>query len=208
MQSAEEEEEEEERSVTSANERRKGEGGGLSGAKKGKMCLVCGDKALGYNFNAVSCESCKAFFRRNAHKTIWGRCEGKCEVTVESRSFCKRCRLAKCFTAGMKKDMILNEAEKVVRNRKILTKKLKRQGQLPPDDEATVSPTTLPKHPVPLATTLTLTSKSPKGGVKVGQEATLTPKSPRSCKSPGSSKPTEAPGWGECQVCLFMCVQC
>ena len=35
---------------------------------KDKVCLVCGDKALGYNFNAVSCESCKAFFRRNAFK--------------------------------------------------------------------------------------------------------------------------------------------
>lgn len=33
-----------------------------------KTCGVCGDRALGYNFNAVSCESCKAFFRRNALK--------------------------------------------------------------------------------------------------------------------------------------------
>lgn len=33
-----------------------------------KICGVCGDRALGYNFNAVSCESCKAFFRRNALK--------------------------------------------------------------------------------------------------------------------------------------------
>ena len=40
----------------------------LGNQKKDKTCLVCGDKALGYNFNAVSCESCKAFFRRNAHK--------------------------------------------------------------------------------------------------------------------------------------------
>ena len=39
-----------------------------SASKKDKLCLVCGDRALGYNFNAVSCESCKAFFRRNAHK--------------------------------------------------------------------------------------------------------------------------------------------
>lgn len=38
-----------------------------SGAAK-KICLVCGDKALGYNFNAITCESCKAFFRRNALK--------------------------------------------------------------------------------------------------------------------------------------------
>ena len=36
--------------------------------EKSKVCSVCGDKALGYNFNAVTCESCKAFFRRNALK--------------------------------------------------------------------------------------------------------------------------------------------
>jgi len=38
---------------------------------KDKCCHVCGDRALGYNFNAVSCESCKAFFRRNAFKVIF-----------------------------------------------------------------------------------------------------------------------------------------
>jgi len=35
---------------------------------KEKWCHICGDRALGYNFNAMSCESCKAFFRRNAFK--------------------------------------------------------------------------------------------------------------------------------------------
>ena len=39
-----------------------------NGEKSNKVCAVCGDKALGYNFNAVTCESCKAFFRRNALK--------------------------------------------------------------------------------------------------------------------------------------------
>src|SRR6185437_11480344 len=29
-----------------------------------KICSVCGDKARGCNFNAIACESCKAFFRR------------------------------------------------------------------------------------------------------------------------------------------------
>lgn len=29
-------------------------------------CGVCGAPALGYNFDQVTCESCKAFFRRNA----------------------------------------------------------------------------------------------------------------------------------------------
>ena len=49
---------------------------GLHGANSRKMkpkredrkCTVCGDKALGYNFDAITCESCKAFFRRNANK--------------------------------------------------------------------------------------------------------------------------------------------
>lgn len=29
-------------------------------------CAVCGDVAFGYNFSAITCESCKAFFRRNS----------------------------------------------------------------------------------------------------------------------------------------------
>lgn len=31
-------------------------------------CVVCSSPAHGYNFDAISCESCKAFFRRNALK--------------------------------------------------------------------------------------------------------------------------------------------
>ena len=38
--------------------------------KEDKFCGVCGDRALGYNFDAISCESCKAFFRRNAPKGL------------------------------------------------------------------------------------------------------------------------------------------
>ncbi|VDP32207.1 unnamed protein product [Soboliphyme baturini] len=34
--------------------------------KSSKYCAVCGDKAFNFNFNAITCESCKAFFRRNA----------------------------------------------------------------------------------------------------------------------------------------------
>ena len=36
--------------------------------KKKKICQICGDFSLGFNFGAISCESCKAFFRRNAAK--------------------------------------------------------------------------------------------------------------------------------------------
>lgn len=34
--------------------------------RQGRICRVCGDKALCYNFGVITCESCKAFFRRNA----------------------------------------------------------------------------------------------------------------------------------------------
>jgi hypothetical protein len=41
-------------------------GGGANASAAAKLCRVCGDTATGYNFNVISCESCKAFFRRNA----------------------------------------------------------------------------------------------------------------------------------------------
>jgi len=44
--------------------------GAVGGAGSDKICGVCGDRAIGYNFDAVSCESCKAFFRRNAPKGL------------------------------------------------------------------------------------------------------------------------------------------
>ncbi len=38
---------------------------------KGELsCVVCGATANGYNFDAISCESCKAFFRRNAFRSL------------------------------------------------------------------------------------------------------------------------------------------
>ncbi|CAF4612284.1 unnamed protein product, partial [Rotaria sp. Silwood2] len=33
-------------------------------------CRVCGAPAHGYNFNQITCESCKAFFRRNAFRDM------------------------------------------------------------------------------------------------------------------------------------------
>jgi hypothetical protein len=33
-------------------------------------CVVCSAQANGYNFDAITCESCKAFFRRNAFRSI------------------------------------------------------------------------------------------------------------------------------------------
>ena len=43
----------------------------LIGRKKndGLICSICQGPAHGYNFDAITCESCKAFFRRNALKS-------------------------------------------------------------------------------------------------------------------------------------------
>merc|ERR1719239_738842 len=90
--------------------------------KEEKYCGVCGDRALGYNFDAISCESCKAFFRRNAPKGLdYFKCpyEEKCKMDVSNRRFCKRCRLRKCFEIGMRKEYILTDEEKMRKRQRI-----------------------------------------------------------------------------------------
>lgn len=93
-----------------------------------KLCGVCGDKAFGFNFGALTCESCKAFFRRNAIKNKEFRCLFKddCEVNTRTRRFCQKCRLQKCFSIGMKKECILSEAEKQEKRAKIEENRQKR----------------------------------------------------------------------------------
>ncbi|XP_026668413.1 uncharacterized protein LOC108623829 isoform X2 [Ceratina calcarata] len=92
-----------------------------SGREANKICGVCGDRAFGYNFNAVSCESCKAFFRRNALKNKDFRCPftENCSITPVTRRFCQKCRLDKCFSIGMRKEYIMSEEDKVLKRQKI-----------------------------------------------------------------------------------------
>ncbi|GLH05985.1 CSON000745 protein [Gryllus bimaculatus] len=94
-----------------------------------KICGVCGDRALGYNFNAVTCESCKAFFRRNALKNKEFQCpfSENCEITVVTRRFCQRCRLEKCLAIGMRKDYIMSEEDKVIKREKIEQNRAKKR---------------------------------------------------------------------------------
>lgn len=96
---------------------------------RGRTCQVCGDKALGYNFNAVTCESCKAFFRRNAlvKKEFTCPFNQNCEISVVTRRFCQKCRLQKCFTVGMKKEYILSDSEKIEKRKKIEQNRAKRR---------------------------------------------------------------------------------
>ncbi|ERE74019.1 nuclear receptor subfamily 1 group I member 3-like isoform 5 [Cricetulus griseus] len=75
-----------------------------------RNCVVCGDRATGYHFHALTCEGCKGFFRRTVSKTVGPICpfSGSCEVSKTQRRHCPACRLQKCLNAGMRKDMILS----------------------------------------------------------------------------------------------------
>lgn len=90
-------------------------------------CRVCGDVARGYNFQVVTCMSCKSFFRRNAllpwvvyclyfhnnflivyfeQGTLRCREKNNCIITQKKRLQCTACRLKKCFLLGMNPKLI------------------------------------------------------------------------------------------------------
>ncbi|EGT41412.1 hypothetical protein CAEBREN_08904 [Caenorhabditis brenneri] len=103
--------------VSKVRRRSKHEGSGSPDSENGEMpqkiCRVCGDFATGYNFNVMTCESCKAFFRRNALRPKEFKCpySENCTMSSVSRRFCQKCRLRKCFAVGMKKEFILNDEQ-------------------------------------------------------------------------------------------------
>ncbi|CAF1255503.1 unnamed protein product [Adineta ricciae] len=78
-------------------------------------CVICGDHAIGYNYDVLSCASCKAFFYGHAYenlerlKCLTGKKE--CVIDYQINRRCFRCRLNKCFSMGMRKDFILNRQQ-------------------------------------------------------------------------------------------------
>ncbi|XP_049806444.1 orphan steroid hormone receptor 2-like isoform X1 [Schistocerca nitens] len=71
-----------------------------------ELCVVCGDRASGRHYGAISCEGCKGFFKRSIRKQLGYQCRGNknCEVTKHHRNRCQYCRLQKCLTMGMRSD--------------------------------------------------------------------------------------------------------
>lgn len=71
-----------------------------------ELCVVCGDRASGRHYGAVSCEGCKGFFKRSIRKQLGYQCRGSknCEVTKHHRNRCQYCRLQKCLACGMRSD--------------------------------------------------------------------------------------------------------
>ncbi|XP_054169180.1 nuclear hormone receptor HR96-like [Oppia nitens] len=76
------------------------------------LCNICGDKSIGRSFGAITCESCKVFFRRNVLKFKEFECihGDYCNITVKSRRKCKKCRFYKCIQMGMKTQLVQSKS--------------------------------------------------------------------------------------------------
>ncbi len=106
------------------------------------ICVICGNRAIGYNYDVLSCASCKAFFRRNADQNLVCfflrllyfflyvtmlfqeklRClggDGQCSVAHGTRRKCLKCRLERCFAAGMRKDFFQSEEDRQQRKKSL-----------------------------------------------------------------------------------------
>ncbi|XP_022601703.1 androgen receptor-like isoform X2 [Seriola dumerili] len=68
-----------------------------------RMCLICSDEASGCHYGALTCGSCKVFFKRAAEGKQKYLCASKNDCTIDKlrRKNCPSCRLKKCFEAGM-----------------------------------------------------------------------------------------------------------
>eukprot|EP00064_Thunnus_orientalis_P003346 superscaffoldBa00000270_g3355 len=68
-----------------------------------RTCLICSDEASGCHYGALTCGSCKVFFKRAAEGKQRYLCASKNDCTIDKlrRKNCPSCRLRKCFEAGM-----------------------------------------------------------------------------------------------------------
>ena len=83
-------------------------------------CHVCGDKAIAHlHYGGICCYSCKAFFRRavQSGKDKMYKCkrDSDCEVSVNTRKGCQRCRLEKCLSIGMTARWVLSDEQCEIR---------------------------------------------------------------------------------------------
>lgn len=107
--------------ITSPTKRKRGSGSkktqasGGAGTKKSTSaqyttvplppCKVCSGVATGFHFGVITCEACKAFFRRALiHKQNY-KClkDNDCDIIDKKLGNCSACRLKKCFALGMSK---------------------------------------------------------------------------------------------------------
>ncbi|XP_052609113.1 nuclear receptor subfamily 2 group C member 1 isoform X1 [Peromyscus californicus insignis] len=79
------------------------------------LCVVCGDKASGRHYGAITCEGCKGFFKRSIRKNLVYSCRGSkdCVINKHHRNRCQYCRLQRCIAFGMKQDSVQCERKPI-----------------------------------------------------------------------------------------------
>lgn len=79
------------------------------------FCAICGDKATGKHYGAMSCDGCKGFFRRTIRKRHSYICRfgEKCEVDKAKRNACRKCRFDVCLRKGMRRDAVQTERDRI-----------------------------------------------------------------------------------------------
>lgn len=84
-----------------------------------ELCLVCGDRASGYHYNALTCEGCKGFFRRSVTKNAVYCCKfgHECEMDMYMRRKCQECRLKKCLAVGMRPECVVPENQCAIKRK-------------------------------------------------------------------------------------------
>lgn len=127
-----------------------------------EFCVVCGDKASGRHYGAISCEGCKGFFKRSVRKQLSYVCRANqdCEVTKHHRNRCQFCRLQKCLAMGMRADHCQPERKPLVLDVPVTS----HPGvNLPPNTILTSSSSNLPSRTVALPVSSSSSSFSSAG---------------------------------------------
>jgi len=91
-------------------------------------CKVCGEPAAKHiHYGAMSCFSCRAFFRRSIQNktanTYVCRRNKDCQINLKTRKNCQFCRYERCLGVGMKPSWVLSPDERERRFRKNKEKK-------------------------------------------------------------------------------------
>jgi len=103
-------------------------------------CHVCGDRAIAHmHYGGICCYSCKAFFRRAVQngkdKTYKCKRESDCEVSVNTRRGCQKCRFEKCREIGMTASWVLSDEQCEIRFGKGKSKRKAMKSACAADEE-------------------------------------------------------------------------
>uniref|UniRef100_A0A1I8JQM4 Nuclear receptor domain-containing protein n=1 Tax=Macrostomum lignano TaxID=282301 RepID=A0A1I8JQM4_9PLAT len=99
-----------------------------------QLCGICSDRATGKHYGALLLRRLQGLLRRSVRKSHQYICRfnRNCTVDRDKRNQCRYCRLDKCFRAGMRKEAVQNERDKIS-FRKTRRRRRRRRAQLPPN---------------------------------------------------------------------------